>query len=143
MLSLGGNLNYSDFAFRKVGSDLVLDTGASESLTFKSWYTGTTNKSVLTLQVVADIHKSMPVFKGVLPDDVDIAHKTGSVSNARTDAGILYLPSGPVVVCVLTDENEDKTWRADNAGNKLCADVAKQVHEHFNATKNQVKPPER
>jgi VCBS repeat-containing protein len=54
VLSLGGNLNYSDLAFRAVGSDLVLDTGASESLTFKNWYTGTTNKSVLTLQVIAE-----------------------------------------------------------------------------------------
>ncbi|HEX9278753.1 MAG TPA: hypothetical protein VGA51_20460, partial [Casimicrobiaceae bacterium] len=54
VLSLGGALNYSDFAFRVVGSDLVLDTGTSENITFKDWYTGTTNKSVLTLQVIAE-----------------------------------------------------------------------------------------
>jgi len=54
VLSLGGGIAYSDLVFRVMGSDLVLDTGASESLTFKSWYTGTTNKSVLTLQVVAE-----------------------------------------------------------------------------------------
>jgi Ca2+-binding RTX toxin-like protein len=54
VLSLGGNLNYGALALRVVGSDLVLDTGASESLTFKSWYTGTTNKSMLTLQVIAE-----------------------------------------------------------------------------------------
>src|SRR6266581_601881 len=54
VVSLGGGIAYSDLVFRVMGSDLVLDTGASESLTFKSWYTGTTNKSVLTLQVVAE-----------------------------------------------------------------------------------------
>jgi hypothetical protein len=54
VLSLGGGIGYSDLTFRVVGSDLVLDTGATENLTFKSWYTGSTNKSVLTLQVVAE-----------------------------------------------------------------------------------------
>ena len=44
----GDGKKLQDFA------DLVLDTGAAENLTFKSWYTGTTNKSVLTLQVVAE-----------------------------------------------------------------------------------------
>jgi len=39
---------------RVVGTDLVLDTGAAESITFKSWYADITNKSVLTLQVVAE-----------------------------------------------------------------------------------------
>src|SRR5262249_12865041 len=66
-----------------------------------------------------------------LPAKVVVAHKTGSVNAARTDAGILYLPQGaktgsgalkpkapdpvfaPVAVCVLTDENEDKSWRPD------------------------------
>src|SRR5262245_16973282 len=46
-------------------------------------------------------------FPRFLPEDADIAHKTGSVSNARTDAGILYLPSGPIALCVLTNENDD------------------------------------
>ncbi|HEV3167937.1 MAG TPA: hypothetical protein VGZ22_28305, partial [Isosphaeraceae bacterium] len=58
-------------------------------------------------------------------------HKTGSVSDARTDAGILYLKSGPVAVCVLTTDNDDKTWRADNAGNVICARVAQEVAAHF------------
>ena len=34
-------------------------------------------------------------------------------------------------MCVLTDDNEDKSWTADNAGNKLCADVAKAVVDHY------------
>jgi beta-lactamase class A len=70
-------------------------------------------------------------FPRFLPAGTVVAHKTGSVSNARTDAGILYLKSGPVAVCVLTAENEDKTWRADNAGNLLCAKAAKEVYEYF------------
>jgi len=72
-------------------------------------------------------------FPRFLPAGVVVAHKTGSVSDARTDAGILYFKQGPVVVCVLTAGNKDKSWKADNAGNKLCADVAKSVVEYFQA----------
>ncbi|HXG13036.1 MAG TPA: serine hydrolase [Gemmataceae bacterium] len=76
-------------------------------------------------------------FPRFLPAGTVVAHKTGSVSDARTDAGILYLKSGPVAVCVLTAANEDKTWRPDNAGNLLCARVAKEVYDHFTS---QAKP---
>jgi D-alanyl-D-alanine carboxypeptidase (penicillin-binding protein 5/6)/beta-lactamase class A len=67
---------------------------------------------------------------------VAVAHKDGSITTARTDAGILYTPSGPIVVCVLTDGNSDRRWVRDNAGNVLCADVARAVYEHFHQKKD-------
>ncbi len=70
-------------------------------------------------------------FPRFLPPAVVIAHKTGSVNAARTDAGILYLPSGPVALCALTGENEDQRWVVDNAAQVLLAKVAKEVHAHF------------
>jgi beta-lactamase class A len=70
-------------------------------------------------------------FPRFLPKGVTVAHKSGSVSNARTDAGILYFKEGPVALIVLTDENEDKRWVPDNAGNKLCADIAKTVVQYY------------
>jgi beta-lactamase class A len=69
-------------------------------------------------------------FTRFLPKEVSVAHKTGSVSNARTDAGILYFKQGPVALVVLTNENEDKRWEPDNAGNKLCAEIAKTVVDY-------------
>jgi beta-lactamase class A len=71
-------------------------------------------------------------FTRLLPDNAIVAHKTGSVNDVRTDAGIIYTSGGPVVVCVLTSENEDQRWKPDNAGNVLCAKVAQAVYEHFN-----------
>src|SRR5262249_21963499 len=62
-----------------------------------------------------------------------LAHKTGAVDRTRTDAGILYTARGPVALCVLTTENEDTTWRRDNAGNLLCARVARSVFDDFGA----------
>ena len=72
-------------------------------------------------------------FPRLLPPGTAIAFKTGSVDAARTAAGILYARGGPVALCVLTEENEDKRWVADNAGNRLCAEVARAVFDHFPA----------
>lgn len=74
-------------------------------------------------------------FPRLLPSGVNVAHKTGSVSDARTDAGIITFPGGPVVLCVLTANNKDKRWVTDNAGNKLCADIAYLVYTHYHHPK--------
>jgi beta-lactamase class A len=72
-------------------------------------------------------------FTRFLQAETVVAHKTGSVNSIRTDAGILYLPTGPLALCVLTEKNEDQTWRPDNAGNVFCAKVAKEVYDYFEA----------
>lgn len=71
-------------------------------------------------------------FPRFLPPGTVIAHKTGSVNEARTDAGIIFSQSGLIALCVLTAKNEDTSWTADNAGNRLCATVAREVFNHFN-----------
>lgn len=74
-------------------------------------------------------------LKRFLSDKIEIAHKSGTVSEARTDAGILYLPSGPVAICVLTAQNEDKSYKDDNAANIVIGRIAQQVVEHFSSPK--------
>jgi trimeric autotransporter adhesin len=53
-ISLGGGIDYASLFFRKNANDLILDVGSSEQITLKDWYLGTTNKSVVTLQMVAE-----------------------------------------------------------------------------------------
>ena len=67
----------------------------------------------------------------LLPAGTIVAHKTGSVNASKTDAGILYLKSGPVALCVLTDKNADVRWTPDNAAQVLIGKIAKEVYEHF------------
>jgi beta-lactamase class A len=74
-------------------------------------------------------------LKRFLPARTVVAHKTGSVDDIKTDAGILYLPAGPVAVCVLTNQNEDKRYAADNAASILIGRVAEQVHQYFDSKK--------
>lgn len=70
-------------------------------------------------------------IKHFLPTSIVVAHKSGSVTEVKTDAGILYLPGGPVALCVLTNENEDKRYAADNAASILIGRVAEQVYKHY------------
>jgi beta-lactamase class A len=66
-----------------------------------------------------------------LPPETKVAFKTGSLDDTRTAAGIIEWPKGPVAICVLTCDNDDKRWVVDNAGNRLCADIARAVYDHF------------
>jgi beta-lactamase class A len=80
-------------------------------------------------------------FKRLLPDSVVVMHKDGSTNDTRTDAGLIRTPAGIVAVCVLTTENKDHSWRQDNAGNVLCARVAKEVYDYFAAVKDSPTQP--
>ncbi|MDB5353303.1 MAG: beta-lactamase class [Planctomycetota bacterium] len=70
-------------------------------------------------------------FPRFLPPSARLAFKTGSVDDIRTAAGIIETRSGPVAVCVLSSKNEDHRYVDDNAGNLLCAEVARAVFQHF------------
>jgi beta-lactamase class A len=79
------------------------------------------------LKACDDKHK----FRRFLPDGAVLAYKAGSVDAARTAAGILYTRGGPVALCVLTADNEDRRWTPDNAGDLLCAEIAREVFNAF------------
>lgn len=68
-----------------------------------------------------------------LPDGTKLAHKTGAIGNCRTDAGIIETATGPVVVCVLTNNNEDQSWGDGNKAEILCGRVGKIIAERFGA----------
>ena len=70
-------------------------------------------------------------FTRLLPPGTLVWHKDGAVSDARTDAGVIRTPSGPVVLVVLTNDNADQRWVSENSGNLLCARAARAVYDHF------------
>ena len=53
-LSIGGGIRYADLTLSKSGNNLVLQTGAAESLTLQNWYAAPANKSVFNLQMIAE-----------------------------------------------------------------------------------------
>lgn len=72
----------------------------------------------------------------LLPPKTVIAHKTGSVSAVRTAAGIIEAPQGPLIVVVLTAENEDRSWTEQNAAENLIARITKTAYDHFHTAKS-------
>ena len=70
-------------------------------------------------------------LKRFLPEKTEVAHKSGSVSDVKTDAGIFYLPTGPVAICVLTANNADKSFKNDNAANILIGKIGKEVYDYY------------
>lgn len=61
-----------------------------------------------------------------LPDDARVAHKTGEMSEAAHDAGIVYLPDRePYVVSILTEWEPETTARQD-----AIAAISRAVYEH-------------
>ena len=69
-----------------------------------------------------------------LPAGVKFAHKTGAVSQSRCDAGVIDGPGGATIICVLTAENADRIWTDENAANRLCADIGREVYAHFHGS---------
>lgn len=53
-ISVGGAFAYSDLSLTKTGNNLIVKVSATDQLTLKDWYLGTTNKSVVNLQVIAE-----------------------------------------------------------------------------------------
>lgn len=76
-------------------------------------------------------------FPALLPKGTKIAHKTGSVAKIRTAAGIIETGRGPVALCVLSENNSDSSWGDDNAGDRLCAEIAKATFDFYSATSTQ------
>jgi D-alanyl-D-alanine carboxypeptidase (penicillin-binding protein 5/6) len=68
-----------------------------------------------------------------LPAGTKVAHKTGSVSTTRTDAGVMETPSGPIAFAILTTNNKDQRWTDDNEGDLLCSEIGSAVYQYFNS----------
>jgi D-alanyl-D-alanine carboxypeptidase (penicillin-binding protein 5/6) len=76
-----------------------------------------------------------------LPAGTKVAHKSGAVANSRTDAGLIDSPSGRIAICVLTTDNEDKSWDDDNAAHVLIGRIARAAYDYFNPQSNNGQPP--
>lgn len=66
-----------------------------------------------------------------LPEGTVVAHKTGGVSNARCDAGLIESPTGLIAYCVMTDDNADLGWETDAAPHVLIAQIGKAAYTYF------------
>ncbi len=53
------------------------------------------------------------------------------MDESRSEVVLVNAPSGDYVFCVITDEQEDQSWGADNEGFVLIRRVSALLWEHF------------
>jgi len=68
-------------------------------------------------------------IRGLLPRDIEVAHKTGSLGGALDDVGIIYLPDnvGHVAIAVLTKRTRASSEQVE----KAMAEIARDVYDYF------------
>jgi beta-lactamase class A len=76
---------------------------------------------VLLAQRFADI------IPALLPPDVKVAHKTGSITGVEHDSGIVFLPDGRRYVLVLLSKN----LKDAASGKQALAGVSKRIYEYM------------
>lgn len=80
-----------------------------------------------TTAIILEILKAQQLRDGLpawLPPDTAVAHKTGGLPGVTNDAGILFLPSGPVVVAVFADD-----LAADAEGRRAIQEIGLAIVE--------------
>lgn len=98
------------------------------------------SKEMLSHMLKCEDPDKLPKY---VPHGTKIAMKTGSVSDAKTVAGIIWVPKAggdpkkptyhQVAVCILTAENKDKGYHPGNTGDELIARMGQSIYEHFKA----------
>jgi beta-lactamase class A len=68
----------------------------------------------------------------VLPPSVQAASKQGFVDRSRSEVLLVNAPSGDFVLAVITRNQADTSYVADNEGHRLIRAVTRAVYEHFN-----------
>lgn len=66
-----------------------------------------------------------------LPPKVRIAHKSGYVSKARCDAGLIEGPNGRIAIAVLTENNADTSFSGADEPSILIGNLARESHRFF------------
>ena len=68
-----------------------------------------------------------------LPEDVKIAHKTGSITGVQHDSGLVILPNGHEYVLILLSKNLESS----DQGVAILAEISKMVYDYVVSEKHQ------
>lgn len=66
-----------------------------------------------------------------IPPWIQAASKQGAVNQSRSEVVLVNAPSGDYVFCVITKNQVDQSWKADNEGFVLLRDVSRTLWNYF------------
>jgi beta-lactamase class A len=96
--------------FEKLGQGTVVSPEASQSM----------------IDILLD-QQFKDVIPALLPPEVKVAHKTGWISTARHDSGLVFLPDGRRYVLVLLSKN----WESDELATEVLTKVSRMVYDFY------------
>ncbi len=129
---------YNTEILRGVEDQKAYDLGLNNVTTAKDLMTILKSIVVASSEITKDQIAMINVLKAqefndiiprFLPLDVEVAHKTGSITGSHHDAGIIYLPNGEIYVLVLLSKN----LKDFNQGTLTLAKISKLFYEHVTA----------
>lgn len=66
-----------------------------------------------------------------IPPTVQVASKQGAIDQSRSEVVLVNAPSGDYVFCVITKNQKDESWEANNEGFVLLRKVSQILWQHF------------
>lgn len=95
-----------------------------ESIASNELLSEESNGAIISI-LKGQVHNDM--FPAKLPDDAEVAHKTGWITNVHHDSGIIYLPDGKAFVLVFLSKNAPDREKVQEA----AADFAKWSYDYI------------
>ena len=129
---------YNTEVLRGVEDQKAYDLGLNNMTTAKDLMTilksialplGETTQDQRAMIDVLKAQEFNDIIPRFLPADVQVAHKTGSITGLHHDAGIIYLPNGETYVLVLLSKN----LKNFDQGTLTLAKISKLFYEHVTA----------
>ncbi|MCU1294960.1 MAG: serine hydrolase [Bryobacterales bacterium] len=65
--------------------------------------------------------------------DITVANKSGALDHLRSDAGIVYLPQGPIAMAFTVEDIPEVNWTPDNPGDLLISSLSEMVAKGLSA----------
>jgi len=129
---------YNTEVLRGVEDQKAYDLGLNNMTTAKDLMTifksialplGETTQDQIAMIDVLKAQEFNDIIPRFLPGDVQVAHKTGSITGLHHDAGIIYLPNGETYVLVLLSKN----LKNFDQGTLTLAKISQLFYEHVTA----------
>lgn len=66
-----------------------------------------------------------------IPPTVNVVSKNGAVSASRSEVVLVNAPSGDYLFCIITKNQDDRSWEHDNEGWILIRNLSSILYRHF------------
>lgn len=66
-----------------------------------------------------------------IPPYIQVASKSGSLNQSRSEVVLVNAPHGDYVFCVITKNQKDESWSSNNEGYVLLREVSRVLWNHF------------